>query len=108
MAAESAIVTRHMFCSHPPSREADARIAKPWRAAVLLTVVSLILGVSIPADANQSSAPPKSNNFDGPAELPRQHVKSSLSDTPAGGKTWTVHAGENFQQALANASCGDV
>ncbi len=60
------------------------------------------------AVASQAPAPPKSTTFDGPAELPRQRVKSSLNDTPAGGKTWLVHAGESFQQALANASCGDV
>ena len=60
------------------------------------------------AVASQAPAPPKSTTFDGPAELPRQRVKSSLNDTPAGGKTWLVHAAENFQQALASASCGDV
>ena len=97
-----------MSCSRPPSREADARIAKPWRPAVLLAVVSVILPGSILAGTGQSSAPPKSTNFDGPAELPRQHVKSSLSETHAGGKTWMVHAGESLQQALASVSCGDV
>jgi len=48
------------------------------------------------------------NNFDGPAELPREYVKSSLKDTPAGGKTWSVRSGQSLESALASASCGDV
>jgi hypothetical protein len=47
-------------------------------------------------------------NLDGPAELPREYTKSSLKDTPAPGKTWTVRAGQSFDQALASASCGDI
>ncbi|HEX4783736.1 MAG TPA: hypothetical protein VH350_05305 [Candidatus Sulfotelmatobacter sp.] len=35
-------------------------------------------------------------------------MKSSLADTPTGGKVWMVHAGESFQQTLASTSCGDV
>ena len=47
-------------------------------------------------------------SFDGPAELPRDYVKSSLKDTPAGGKTWTVRAGQSLELVLSTASCGDV
>jgi hypothetical protein len=47
-------------------------------------------------------------NFDGPAELPRESVKSSLADTRSEGKTWMVHAGESVERALSQASCGDV
>ncbi len=47
-------------------------------------------------------------NFDGPAELPRVTVASSLSDTPAPGSIIAVHAGDNLQAALDNAFCGDT
>jgi hypothetical protein len=46
--------------------------------------------------------------FDGPAELPREYVKSSLKDTPAAGKTWMVRSGQSIEQVLAGASCGDI
>jgi hypothetical protein len=49
-----------------------------------------------------------SSRFDGPAELPRVTVPSALSDTPAPGKTKVVRAGEDLQQALNSASCGDT
>jgi hypothetical protein len=56
-------------------------------------------------DASSSS---NTTNFDGPAELPREHVKSALKDTPAHGKSWTAHNSQTLQQALTNASCGDA
>lgn len=46
--------------------------------------------------------------YDGPAELPRIYLQSSMSDTPSAGKTWSVAAGADVQQALNNAACGDV
>jgi hypothetical protein len=46
--------------------------------------------------------------FDGPAELPRVYIQSSLANTPAPGKTIPVNAGGNFQSALTSASCGDT
>jgi hypothetical protein len=52
--------------------------------------------------------PEESGSFDGPAELPRVHVKSSLSATPAPGKVRRVSAGNNLQQALNSADCGDT
>jgi hypothetical protein len=50
----------------------------------------------------------RSGNFDGPAELPRTTVQSSLADTPAPGTTINVAAGTNLQSALNNANCGDT
>lgn len=47
-------------------------------------------------------------NFDGPAELPRVTVSSSMASTPAPGNTMTVNAGGDLQAALNNASCGDT
>jgi len=58
--------------------------------------------------SSQSSSVPVSSDHDGPAELPRVHVKSSLVDTPAPGKVIAVHAGEDPSAALARASCGDT
>ena len=46
--------------------------------------------------------------FDGPAELPRVYVQSSMADTPAPGTTITVNAGGDLQSALNSANCGDT
>ena len=46
--------------------------------------------------------------YDGPAELPRVYVQSTLASTPAPGATVTVPAGGSFQTALNNAHCGDT
>ena len=46
--------------------------------------------------------------YDGPAELPRVYIQSTLSDTPALGTVISVPAGGNFQTALEKASCGDT
>jgi hypothetical protein len=45
--------------------------------------------------------------FDGPAELPRVYVTSSLSATPSHGKIISVHSGDNLQAAIDSATCGD-
>ena len=47
-------------------------------------------------------------NFDGPAELPRVTVASSMADTPAPGPIVPVNAGADLQAALNNANCGDT
>jgi hypothetical protein len=49
-----------------------------------------------------------SDRFDGPAELPRILVKSSLADTPAPGNVRTVKEGGSLQEAFNSASCGDT
>ena len=48
------------------------------------------------------------NGFDGPAELPRTHIQSAMSNTPASGSTITVNAGGDLQSALNSATCGDT
>jgi len=58
------------------------------------------------AASSQTSSP--SGAFDGPAELPRVYVKSSLRETPAPGKTLAVRPGEDPSRALSKASCGDT
>ena len=71
--------------------------------------LSLILASALWATASgRSSTPPNAGSFDGPAELPREYVKSTLSDTPAGGKTWTVRPEQSLDQILAGAACGDI
>ena len=45
--------------------------------------------------------------FDGPAELPRVYINSSLSATPAPGKAWTVKDADQLRSALDAAHCGD-
>lgn len=46
--------------------------------------------------------------FDGPAELPRVYVKTSLADTPAPGKVIALKSGGDLQDALDQAACGDT
>jgi len=78
---------------------------------VLLALSFILLMIFIaPALAQeaQSAAPSASRQFDGPAELPRVHVKSSLADTPAPGQVRLVHAGDKLQAALDAANCGDT
>lgn len=60
------------------------------------------------AQATQSSGATGSGEFDGPAELPRVHLKSALSDTPAPGQVRSVRAGDNLQAAIDGAQCGDT
>jgi hypothetical protein len=55
-----------------------------------------------------ATAPVSSGNFDGPAELPRTTVASTLADTPAPGRTIAVQAGANLQTSINNANCGDT
>jgi hypothetical protein len=54
-----------------------------------------------------TSGPPPSG-FDGPAELPRVYMDTTLADTPAPGATVSVNAGGDFQAALNTANCGDT
>ena len=79
-------------------------MAAPWVVFLLLILASPLRA----ATSGQSSMQSNGKNFDGPAELPRVYVKSSLKDTPAGGKTWMVRSGQSVEQVLASASCGDI
>ncbi len=67
-----------------------------------LAALSVLLAASRPGCCVDAA------RFDGPAELPRVTVKSDLGDTPASGKTVIVKEGDNLQQAINNASCGDT
>lgn len=62
------------------------------------TSQSLVLQVS----AGQAST------HDGPAELPRVYLQTTVADTPSPGTTVTVNAGGDLQSALNAANCGDI
>jgi hypothetical protein len=57
------------------------------------------------ADVRDAKQP---SDFDGPAELPRVRMETSMHDTPAPGKTIQVRAGQDPSEAVARASCGDT
>lgn len=78
---------------------------KIWILGFLICCVPRPIGATQAAPAPASTSP---GNFDGPAELPRVFIKSSLTDTPAPGKLVRVKSGENFQSALDSSSCGDT
>jgi len=72
-----------------------------------LVLASLLLPFAALATA-QKPSPSAPSSVDGLAELPRLHVRSSLADTPAPGKTRLVHAGDNLEETLSSAACGDT
>jgi len=63
-------------------------------------------------DVHQASAAtdPQASpgKFDGPAELPRKYVRTSLADTPASGQVHQIKEGQDLQEAISNAKCGDT
>jgi hypothetical protein len=81
-----------------------------------LSIVVCLGWLLVPSLMSRASGSPQqapranssSSSFDGPAELPRIFVKSSLADTPAPGRVLEVKEGDNLQQALDHASCGDT
>jgi hypothetical protein len=60
------------------------------------------------ASAQPRQTAESAGTFDGPAELPRVYLQTTLADTPASGKTIEVRAGGDFQGALSKAECGDT
>jgi hypothetical protein len=77
-------------------------MAAPWAVFLFLFLAS-----PLRVSTGQSSKS-DGKNFDGPAELLREYVKSSWKDTPATGRTWAIRSGENIEPVLARASCGDI
>ena len=76
----------------------------------LICILALVAGQAMVASGQKASAPPASSKaeFDGPAELPRGYVQTSLEATPAPGKVNRLSESSNLQQALDSAACGDV
>jgi hypothetical protein len=82
------------------------------RLSTFLPCISLVLTAG-PLTNTGSAAygqqkPGTENRFDGPAELPRMYIKSSLADTPAPGHVRLVKRGDDLQEALDKAQCGDT
>src|SRR5882757_1792825 len=73
-----------------------------WLTGLVIMLVAVAPKI-VAGDTNQPTGV-----FDGPAELPRAHVKSSLTDTPAPGKVRNVKASDDLQHALNDAACGDT
>jgi len=76
-------------------------------AVFLALVVLCSAALAGPSSTGPSSAG-EGAKFDGPAELPRVYLLSSLADTPAPGQTHLVKSGDDLQDALNHASCGDT
>src|SRR5260370_10803046 len=74
----------------------------------LSSVLGLVFGVRQFGSLISSQSSAARPGFDGPAELPRIFLPTSTADTPAPGKSHLVKAGDNLQEALDRASCGDT
>src|SRR5205823_687189 len=77
-----------------------------WYLSVVALLL-LLIGAS-PISLAQAKSGASDSRFDGPAELPRAHVSSSLAETPAPGKTWKVASSDDLKSALDRAACGDT
>lgn len=73
-----------------------------------LRILSLLTSFAFFLLPAACAADKASERFDGPAELPRIYLKTSMADTPAPGKSHILKAGEDLQAALDHASCGDT
>jgi hypothetical protein len=80
------------------------------RLSVFCSILLPLLLSSILWTQNQPSqvAPSAARQSDGPAELPRVYISSGLSDSPAPGHVIQLRSGDNLQQALDKANCGDT
>ena len=82
--------------------------------APVVTVQSTVrvtaIMVADPTKTASASVTVNSNpsGFDGPAELPRVYLQSTMTDTPTPGNVINVNAADSLQTALNNASCGDT
>ena len=79
------------------------RIRVSLSHAIGLIILSLLISAS-----PQRARGQESSRFDGPAELPRLHIRSAMADTPAPGRTLLVKESDNLQDALNGAKCGDT
>ncbi len=85
-------------------------VSRTWWPALLMLAsfsagVPLRLSEGGPTGGQQLTG---KGSFDGPAELPRVYVKTSLADTPTPGQVRLVKSDGNLQAMLDGAACGDI
>lgn len=80
-----------------------------------LPFILILLGLSGSGDKREDAVPkgqaapfPIRQGFDGPAELPRLYVKSSLTDSPAHGRVFNLKEGGNLRESIQSLNCGDT
>ena len=104
--------TWHIPSGNPPtgvSLSSDGQLSgMPTATGTFNFTVSVTDSRNLSAQQAFAVAVTSSSNFDGPAELPRVTMSTSMTSTPAPGKTISVNAGDNLQLALNNAACGDT
>ena len=83
-------------------------ISKVSHSAIVCLIFLIVLGAGIICQGQSPQSTEHSGSqFDGPAELPRLSVSSSMADTPANGRIREVHSGDKLQMVLNQAQCGD-
>jgi hypothetical protein len=82
--------------------------ARNAMVSLFLTVLSLM--IMLPASAMLAPAQEQagSGKFDGPAELPRVYMRTAVADSPATGPVHLVREGDDLQEALDRAKCGET
>lgn len=89
----------------------SAKICTSFRRAIYFVTLTFLL---LPRAAIASSSPAAEGSaaagsrYDGPAELPRVYVQSSLSSTPAPGRVLDIRGSDNLQKVIDGAKCGDI
>jgi hypothetical protein len=98
-----------MFCG----RSSPKKILTPLPGANFLRTLPLLVlilagALNFSYSAKTSESPASSGSqFDGPAELPRLSVSSSLASTPTPGRVREVRSEDNLQSVLNQAQCGE-
>ncbi len=82
------------------------RVSNFWPCISLLLMATLLANTG--SAASEQQKPGTGDRFDGPAELPRIYLKSSVADTPAPGHVRLVKRGDDLQEALDKARCGET
>jgi hypothetical protein len=81
-------------------------VLTPSRKTLFFLLCLCAIGPFVLAAELTPSEP--SAKFDGPAELPRVWMETSMQSTPAPGKVIHVRSGQNLEDALEKASCGET
>jgi hypothetical protein len=90
-----------------PTQGAINGITSVSGASIFTVAVADASGHSVSHNFTINVSTGITGNVDGPAELPRIYVKTSMADTPAPGGTVHVMTRAALQTALNSAKCGD-